>query len=529
MKNTFLGLACLTTALSTPSLMADVSLSPLASIRTGIFDESAAEIVAYDKESQKLFIVNGANEQIDVADISDPEAPVVLDSIDVSGLGGPSSVAVKNGLVAVAVQGVVSQDKGVVRIFDTNGAFITEVKVGFHPDMVTFTPNGKSILVANEGELEDLEDPTSFDGEGSISIIELKFKKSGDLLPLAKKAQTISFRGFNSKKAKAALDSSVRAEITPGAKVSQDLEPEFITVSPDSKTAWVALQENNALAIVDLQKKQVTDIVGLGFKNHQQIGNSLDASNKDDAINIRPWPVSGMYQPDTIASYQAFGQTFILTANEGDARDFEEARVKDFADDELNLDPVAFPNAEELIQEENLGRLKVTLRNGDIDGDGDYDRLFSFGARSFSIRTADGELVYDSGDDFEQITAELIPENFNSTNDENDSFDNRSDDKGPEPEGLAIGQIGERTYAFIGLERVGGIMIYDISNPYAPEFKAYYTGRNFEGDPTNDTAGDLAPEGITFISAADSPSGNPLLAVGYEVSGSTTLFEIALD
>jgi hypothetical protein len=255
----------------------------------------------------------------------------------------------------------------------------------------------------------------------------------------------------------------------------------------------------------------------------------MDASDKDDAIRINLYDgVVGLYQPDAIAAYRYKGQTYIVTANEGDARDYDtfsvEARVKD-----LDLDPTRFPNADELQDKEVLGRLTVTDTLGDIDGDGDYDRLYAFGARSFSIfkATRRGMIpVYDSGDQFEQIVAAALPADFNADNDENGSFDSRSDAKGPEPEGIALGAIGRRTYAFIGLERIGGIMVYDITCPYAPQFVQYINNRDFEGDAEAGTAGDLGPEGITFIPAKQSPDGQPMLAVANEVSGSTTLYRI---
>ncbi len=532
---TYTKTALLSTLLALPSLSAQeavettLTLNPLTSIRTGIFDESAAEIVAFDRDSNRLFIVNGASNTIDIADISDPEDVIVLDSILITGSGSINSLAVKNGLVAAAIEGESAYERGVVRTFTTEGEFVREYRVGFQPDMVTFTPDGQKLLVANEGEIADSGDPSSFDPEGSISVIDLRVpvRKRGYYFWSAYRAQRavteIFFRKFDTPRRRARLDPSIRASITPGSRVSQDLEPEFIAVSADSQTAWVSLQENNALAILNLRKNTVESLVGLGFKNHSQNGNGLDASNEDEEINIQPWPVLGLYQPDTIATYQAQGETFVVTANEGDARDFEEARVRD-----LELDPVAFPDREFLQLDENLGRLRTTTANGQIDGNETFDRIFSFGGRSFSIHNARGQRIYDSGDEFEQVLAEELPEAFNANNDDNDSFDNRSDDRGPEPEALAVGEVEGRNYAFIGLERVGGIMIYDITNPFSPFFVSYQTQRDFSGDPEEDTAGDLGPEGMTFIPRSQSPNGKPLLVVAYEVSGSTTVFEVDL-
>jgi hypothetical protein len=250
----------------------------------------------------------------------------------------------------------------------------------------------------------------------------------------------------------------------------------------------------------------------------------LDVSDKDDAINIANWPVYGMYMPDTIAAYTVDGQTYLITANEGDAREYdtyaEEERVGD-----LVLDWSIFPNAAELQMEENLGRLTTTTAGTDTDDDGLVDRILTFGGRSFSIWTADGQLVSDSGSALEEIVAATFPDDFNADG-ENDSFDTRSDAKGPEPEALAVGQIGDRTYAFVGLERIGGIVVYDITDPTQPGFVTYANNRYFAGDAEAGTAGDLAPEGIVFIPAEQSPTGSPALLVANELSGTTTFWNI---
>ncbi|MEZ4518076.1 MAG: hypothetical protein R3C44_15065 [Chloroflexota bacterium] len=68
--------------------------------------------------------------------------------------------------------------------------------------------------------------------------------------------------------------------------------------------------------------------------------------------------------------------------------------------------------------------------------------------------------------------------------------------------------------------------MFDITHPRAPQFIQYINSRDFSGDPEAGTAGDLGPEGIVFISRADSPTHTPLLAVGNEVSGSIAIFEI---
>ena len=248
-------------------------------------------------------------------------------------------------------------------------------------------------------------------------------------------------------------------------------------------------------------------------------GNGLDASDEDGAINIQNWPIYGLYMPDAVASFEVDGQAFYITANEGDDRG-ENERIAD-----LTLDPDAFPNAAELQAEENLGRLAVSSIDGDIDGDGDFDQLFAYGGRSFSIWDQFGNLVFDSGDALEKIVAERLPDNFNSDNDES-TFDTRSDAKGPEPEGVTIGVIDGTPYAFIGLERIGGVATYDVSDPANPRFVGYDNNRDFSADPTTPEAGDLAPEGLAFVSPDDSPNGEPLLLIANEVSGSTTANQI---
>lgn len=523
-----------------------LSLEVLGRFETGVFDEGAAEIISFDPQSQRLFLVNANTASIDILDLSIPEEPVLINHLDLQALLGsntlqlsPNSVTVKNGLVAVAIarENTNTGDPvpGLVSFFNVDGDLLISAGVGFLPDMVTFTPDTLSLLVANEGEPND---DYTFDPEGSISIIDIRlilvtqrlqqllnaFGFNFQLPYFAPQTRTADFRQFNLRK-KQLLKSGVRI-FGPGATVAQDLEPEFIVVSPDSKTAYVTLQENNAIAVVNLINARVTNIEPLGLKDFTESG--LDPSNRDDSINIQPWPVLGMYQPDALALYQQGKRRYLVTSNEGDARDYdgfsEEVRLSD-----LELDPGVFPDFEMLLEDSALGRLRVTNQNGDLDGDGDLDEIHAYGGRSFSIWEVKGrklKLVFDSGSDFENFTASLIPAEFNSTNDENDSFDSRSDDKGPEPEGIELARIGGRDYAFIGLERVGGIMLFDITDPKSPVYLQYAITRDFFGDAEEGTAGDLGPEGLTFIPASDSPNGRNLLLVANEISGSVTVLAV---
>lgn len=481
----------------------------------GTFIGSGAEIPAFDPLTQRTFVVSG-NAILQVLDTSNPSNPTLVAAIDTSALGIANSVAVKNGIVAVAIESPNRQAPGVVAFYDVDGTLLNTVRVGAVPDMLTFTPDGSKVLVANEGEPSSYNQPNSIDPEGSVSIIDLS---KGVLSLSQSNVTTADFTAFNSQKA-ALVAAGVRI-FGPNATVAQDLEPEYIAVSSDSKTAYVTLQENNALAIVDLQSGKVTDIKPLGVKDHSLPGNGLDASDRDGAggagaVNIRQQPVVGLYQPDAIAAFAVGGQTYLITANEGDARDYtgfnEEARV---GANSYRLDPTRFPNAATLKQNANLGRLTVTTASGDVDGDGDFDRIEAFGARSFSIRDTQGNLIFDSGDQFEQITAAQIPAQFNSDGTPA-TFDTRSDNKGPEPEGVVTGVIDGKTYAFIGLERTGDVIVYDVTNPTSPSFVQYIN-----------TPADIAPEGLAFVSAGDSPTGKPLLIVANEVSRTTTTYEIS--
>jgi hypothetical protein len=944
---------------SGPAQPPGIQLTPVGSYASGKFDEAAAEIVAHDPATQNLFVINAQSAEVDVLSITNPAAPLKVGSIDVKPYGGiANSVAVRDGIIAVAVENQVKTSPGKVVFFDRNLNFLSQVTVGALPDMLTFTPNGRFVLVANEGEPNS---DYSIDPEGSVSIIDMK---GGAQKLTNAQVKTASFAPFNY----VALDPAIRIFGLNHPTVAQDLEPEYLTVSPDSKTAWVTLQENNALAIIDIPSATVKKLVPLGYKDHaavaaattlynfapaqlpaigttlagqeiplggfsglafegidpvtgrykfaahtdrgpnaeptgilrpfllpqfapevvrfeldrqtgaltlteriqlkdatgelltglpntalsananqpyndevpvdllgnvlpldplgadlegivflpdgsfwmcdeyrpalyhfdatgtlmrrvvpigtaaagqpdgtygeehlpavlaqrrqnrgfeaialdngrlyafvqsplrnpvsaangalngnrnirlvefnptnnttrqfiyvmdnpnlgggdnsradkigdaQSLGNgeflvierdddkipsddfatiekkvyqfnlagataltaaqstnvigssgktvdqltvaelvangirpvekqlfvdlnvagynqtekveglavidpytiavvndndfgvaqitvnpdgtftrnyipepiqlgiidvrhnALDASDRDSKINIRPWPVKGLYMPDTIASYTVGPKTFLVTANEGDAREYITNDVPVFVEavrlgsSSVVLDTNKFPNAAVLKNNANLGRLNITSASGRNPVTGVYEEIVAFGARSFSIWDEAGRQVFDSGDDFERLTARVFPDNFNASNSNND-FDNRSDDKGPEPEGVVVGKVFGQDYAFIGLERIGGLVVYNISNPHAPRFVDYVNNRDLtqdvslvinegtedEEEVSNPAAGDLGPEGLLFIKADDSPNGKPLLVIGNEISGTTTVFEI---
>ncbi len=380
---------------------------------------------------------------------------------------------------------------------------------------------GDAVFIGDDKFLV-IERDSSFESDGNKYVFEIDLTGATDIrnLPIADEAATGTLE-----------------QQTPDTLADLGIRPVFkrkvlnlpsIGYTPSDKAEGIAMLPDGRIAVINDNDfgieaaeglEPVLGLISLGTNY------ALDASDRDDTINIINHPVLGMFQPDTITAYEFDGKTYYVTANEGDTRDFEffseEERVKD-----LTLDPLVFPDAADLLLDENLGRLKTTNIIGDLDGDGENERIFTFGARSFSIWDSYGNLVYDSGDDFEKVTAELLPDDFNSDNAENDSFDSRSDDKGPEPEAIEIGRIGDRVFAFIGLERISGVMVYDVTNPFAPFFVNYVNNRDFSVDATDPAAGDIGPECIKFVPAEDSPSGAPILIVGNEISGTTTIYSI---
>ena len=492
--------------------------------------EGASEISAYDAASQRSFVVNAVEGSIDILDLSDPTIPTLHTRLVISN-GEPNSVDVHDGLVAVAVAGVgeegsgtSKQDPGHVMFYDIDGNLLSTVEAGALPDMLTFTPDGNGVLVANEGEPNDMY---TIDPEGSLSYVDLS---GGDASALTQNDVTqINFNAFESQRATLATE-GVRM-FGPNANLSQDLEPEYIAVSADGTHAMVVLQENNAFAKVDLTTLTVTDIVAMGMKDYS-LG-MYDFSDKDDGVNLATYAnVYGMYQPDAISTFSVGGSAYYVTANEGDARDYwfdaadeaaclaaggleyddedgclaysEEVRL-----DDLDLDDTVFPDEDDLLDKEALGRLKTTTANncGDSDGDGDLDFICSYGTRSFSIWDSNGALVWDSGDSISALMASQ-GEYINSYTQK------RNDDKGAEPEGVVVGEMFGKTYAFVGLERAGGILVYDVSDPTAPVFDQYIYLPDH-----------VSPEGLDFISAADSPNGAAMLVVAHEVSGTVAILQ----
>lgn len=489
------------------------------------FDNGGVEIVAYDKISKRVFSTNGDKKNIDIIDLSNPLEPKFVKSInpskDQEEAKAANSVAFNNVLVA-AVENKIDGGNGFAMIYSREGEFLKSVEIGVLPDMVTITKDGKYAVIALEAEPYVSENSIK-DPEGGIAVINL---------------ENYDYSYITLDNALIKNEKSVRTPLANemGAPAYVDFEPEYITTSEDSKYAYICLQENNAVAIVDIVNSELVSINGLGFKDHNLPGNGLDANKGDKGALIETANFSSLYLPDSIGSFTAEdGKTYIITANEGDDRELEDDNNDVIYTDLGEFDHLS---SDDLAEGYDIDLSKYPgkefLKDMGLNKDGKYERLYVGGARSFSIWNSDVELVYDSGDDFEQYLSKNFPEVFNCADDDL-KIDSRSDDAGPDPEGLAVGKVGDKTYAFIGLEKFGGVMVYNVTDPNSPEFITFVSGRNYSAnvdeefeyeDKSYNNTGDIAPEGLLFISKEDSPNNMPLLLVANEVSGSLEIYQI---
>ena len=524
-----------------------VELTAAGTHETGVFDASAAEIPAFDPATGRLFVVNAEKGAVDVLAVGADAVPAFESTLTVAGLRAAdgsvvdagatvNSAAVSDGVLVVAVEAEAKTDLGWLAFYRTDTlAPLGAVRVGALPDSVAVSPNGAYAVVANEGEPAD---DYAVDPEGTISVVMLQ-KNVRQYARLSQDAvRTVDFRAYD---AGTPLPAGVRVfgpdvPVPAGQEeagyMARNLEPEYVTIGDTGRTAYVSVQEANAVVAIDLTSATIQDFWALQLTDWSEDGR-LDASNDDGGITLQNWPVMGVPMPDGIDSYRWRGQDLVVTANEGDSREWGDVvdaeRVKD-----LELCAAEYPDAEALQKKAALGRLTVVTDLG-YDAEREcHSQLHAFGGRSFSIYTADGELLFDSAGMIEEQIVRLIeagelPESaFNANNDETPSFASRSDDKGPEPESVVVGQVQGRTYAFVGLERIGGVMVFDITDPTKAAYVDYVNERNWdaEGDDAAAGLGDMGAEGLTFVPAHESPSGEALLIVANEVSGSTTVYEV---
>ena len=500
------------------SLTENDVLSHLGSYSTGYSDQDGgvAEIVSYNADNKKFYLVNGKEKKLDIVSVSGLSASgenqsLTLDKrVDVSNMiegftfGDITSVAVDTAhdRIAVAVQAEDYSAPGAILILNYDGEYVAHYTAGVQPDMVTFSPDGKYVLTADEGEPREGYVGDAVDPKGSVTIV--------DLSAAAPIPSTVTFDAWDAKRAELI---GANVLLKSGLNPSTDFEPEYIAVSANGSTAYVALQEANAIATLDLESGKFTAINSLGFKDHRLAGNEIDAV-KDKAINIKWENLMGVYMPDGISIYETEeDKTYLLTANEGDASEWG---------DYTNMTKTT-------ISGEDVEVLNKTKLDGLPTVPSEVN--FILGGRSFSIFEVTGsglKQVFDSGSDFEKITSAAYPDYFNASN-KNNKLDSRSDAKGPEPESVTVAKVGGKTYAYIGLERIGGVMLYDITNPEAPVFCDYINSRDFTVDfpksGTNPEQGDVSVEGICAVPAAQSPTGYPLLLAANEVSGTVAVYQ----
>lgn len=493
-------------------------------------DGGVMEIVDYNTVTGWAYAVNGQTGNltaIAVKDMADSESVDLLDGndIDVKSIveancegftyGDMTSVAVSadGTKLAAAVQAEGYADNGRVAVFTCNAdgtlTFEQAYETGVQPDMVTFTPDDSRILTANEGEPREGYADGAVDPAGSVTVITVA---DGT-------AVNVDFTAYDSNEERQKLvDAGIvmKKDTVP----SEDLEPEYIAAGND--TAYVTLQEANAIAVIDLGSLKVTGIYSAGYEDYSTT--AVDIDKKDEAYNPAVYEsLRGIRMPDGVALYSVDGVDYIVTANEGDSRewgDYLNEDERDFGDGQTS------PTGKITAENSGLTGKVVFFDSSDYDGlDSGLD--YVFGGRSFTVFRADESgltEIYDSGSDFEAKTAEYIPENFNCSNDDK-SLDDRSGKKGPESESITVGTVGERTYAFIGLERVGGVMVYDITDPAETVYVNYINSRDF----SEDIAGDDSPEGLCFIPAADSADGNAYLLAACEVSGTVAAYELTAN
>ena len=490
-------------------------LDSLSTFQNGASGTNSAEIVAHDPTTQRLYIANSIGAKLDILNFSNPANPTLISSVNISSYGNINSVAVRNGVVAMAIENSANpQDSGKIVFLNSAGVFISQVKVGAMPDMITFNRAGTKVVTACEGEPNATY---TNDPDGSVCVVDI----SGGVATVTQaNVAFITFTAFNGQEA-ALRAMGIRIYGVSGI-ASKDFEPEYVTFTNNDSVAWVTLQENNCFAKINMITNTVTQLIPLGYKNWMTAG-GMDASDQTTGIALMNAPVYGMYQPDAISSFYVNNQPYLITANEGDSRAYsglnEEARISS-----MSLDATAFPYATQMKQNTFLGRLNATNKLGDTDNDGDFDQLYVYGARSFSIwNGSTGSQVYDSGDQLERVTSThpVYAPLFNMSNGTGaGTLKNRSDDKGPEPEGTAVASINGDMFAFVALERIGGVITFNITNPAAPTYTGYYNHRTPAGGP------DRGAEGLIYIPDSLSPNGNAIVIAANEVSSTLAIFQV---
>ncbi|MFZ9205343.1 MAG: choice-of-anchor I family protein [Candidatus Nanopelagicaceae bacterium] len=502
--------------------------------------EGSGEIATFHPGSKRIFATNGVKNAIDIFDISNVAAPKKVGSLSLSPYGNDvTSVAAGRDVVVAAVlvtetfsaTGAPSTPNGKLVVFDTNGKVLSSPDIlGVLPDSVTFAPNGTTALVAIEGQpvcakddpattaKEDTDYSKASDPEGGVSIVDL----TNPAAPVVKFA---GFKQFNvaQMKAKGIAVSSVVNN------VAKDFEPEFIT-AVDNKYAYVTIQEANAIGKLDIEAASFESVTR-AFESKLSV-TARDTSDRDSGAGPRNYAnVVGASQPDAIASFKVGSGHYFVTANEGDAREYT-CLNDDQRGSSLKVDSRRFPNWSTLSASAALGRAKVNPTIGDRDGDGDIDTIHLRGSNSMTMYR-NGIALWDSGELLDQIQIKAFGvANINGSHSlssdkstMNYVGQDRSDDKGSEPEGVAVGMVGNTRVAILGLERMTALAVFDITQPRSPVFQEWLQMLPAKATPAKDVK-HWSPEGIVFVSADKSPSGKALIITSYELSGSISIHQI---
>lgn len=502
--------------------------------------EGSGEIATFHPGSKRIFATNGIKNSIDIFDISNVAAPKKVGSLSLSPYGNDvTSVAAGRDVVVAAVlvtetfsaTGAPSTPNGKLVVFDTNGKVLSSPDIlGVLPDSVTFAPNGTTALVAIEGQpvcakddpattaKEDTDYLKASDPEGGVSIVDL----TNPAAPVVKFA---GFKQFNvaQMKAKGIAVSSVVNN------VAKDFEPEFIT-AVDNKYAYVTIQEANAIGKLDIEAASFESVTR-AFESKLSVI-ARDTSDRDSGAGPRNYAnVVGASQPDAIASFKVGSGHYFVTANEGDAREYT-CLNDDLRGSSLKVDSRRFPNWSTLSASAALGRAKVNPTIGDRDGDGDIDTIHLRGSNSMTMYR-NGIALWDSGELLDQIQIKAFGvANINGSHSYSSDKStmnyvgqDRSDDKGSEPEGVAVGMVGNTRVAILGLERMTALAVFDITQPRSPVFQEWLQMLPAKATPAKDVK-HWSPEGIVFVSADKSPSGKALIITSYELSGSISIHQI---
>ena len=531
---------------------AALNLTQIARYSAGQYnvDGGVMEIVAYNQATEWAYAINGQSGKLAAIPLAGLTAGAHVEAltgteIDVKALveaedstfqyGDMTSVAISpdSTTLAAALQAQGSNDAGRVALFtcEEDGSLTLEalVETGAQPDMVTFAGDGV-VLTADEGEPREGYGENIADPKGSVTVVDVE----------AQESTVVDFSAFDSQRDQLAEDGIVLKKVSAP---SVDLEPEYIAVSGGK--AYVTLQENNAIAVLDIESQAFEGVYSAGFEDHSTT--AIDLDKKDDAYDPQTYEsLLGIRMPDGIAAFTVEGATYLVTANEGDAREWGDEDQGTFylSEDERDFGEEGVTSPTGAITGENSGLegKVVFFKTEDFDGL-DPEKDYVFGGRSFTVfqATENGlEEVFTSGDDFEALTAQYVPEYFNASND-NAVLDDRSGKKGPEAESVTVGTVDGKTYAFVALERTGGVMVYDVTDPEAITFVNYVNTRDFgttvEGSEEYEdgeldkwvTGGDVAPEGLLFLDAASSPNGEPLLLAACEVSGTVAVYQLGSE